>query len=823
MDQNSINIEDEIKLSYLDYAMSVIIGRAIPDVRDGLKPVHRRILYAMHELKNDFNKPYKKSARIVGDVIGKYHPHGDMAVYDALVRMAQDFSMRYLVVDGQGNFGSVDGDPPAAMRYTEVRMHRLGHEFLRDIEKETVSFQPNYDSSLLEPTVLPTRVPSLLLNGSSGIAVGMATNIPPHNLRELCRGLLALLDDPDIGIAELMRHIPGPDFPTGGFIYGREGIKDAYETGRGIIKMRARVEVEESGRKSHLIVTELPYQVNKARLLERIAELVKLKKIEGIQDIRDESDRDGMRVVLTLRQGDEPKVVENQLYKHTALESSFGVIMLAVVDNKPEVLNLKGLLQNFLDFRRQVVIKRTQYELRQAEKRIHILEGLKIALDNLDEVIQLIRAAANPPEAKRRLIERFGFTDVQAQAILDMRLQRLTGLEREKIIEEYNQLLKEIERLRQILASSVLLDGVIREEIKELVDQYGDLRKTEIVAETGDICIEDLIADEEMVVTISRAGYIKRTPVAIYRSQKRGGRGRSGMSTRQEDVVTTVFTASTHDYLLVFTNRGQVFWLKVYEIPEVGPSAIGKAVVNLLPLQDGEKIQTILPVKEFTEGHYAVMATRNGVVKKTELAAYSNPRSNGIKAIVLDDDDELICVSITDGSRHLFFMSKSGKSIRVDEQEFRPLGRVSRGVRGMNLDGSQLVGMDVIDPGKSMLVVTENGFGKRTPNEDYRPQSRGGKGVLNIRITERNGDVIGFRQVAEEDDILLITDRGRLIRVPIAEMRKIGRVTQGVRLMGLDEGEKVVDITVLAESDDTREDLEESREDADETREDTED
>lgn len=823
MDQNSINIEDEIKLSYLDYAMSVIIGRAIPDVRDGLKPVHRRILYAMHELKNDFNKPYKKSARIVGDVIGKYHPHGDMAVYDALVRMAQDFSMRYLVVDGQGNFGSVDGDPPAAMRYTEVRMHRLGHEFLRDIEKETVSFQPNYDSSLLEPTVLPTRVPSLLLNGSSGIAVGMATNIPPHNLRELCRGLLALLDDPDISIAELMRHIPGPDFPTGGFIYGRQGIKDAYETGRGIIKMRARVEVEESGRKSHLIVTELPYQVNKARLLERIAELVKLKKIEGIQDIRDESDRDGMRMVLTLRQGDEPKVVENQLYKHTALESSFGVIMLAVVDNKPEVLNLKGLLQNFLDFRRQVVIKRTQYELRQAEKRIHILEGLKIALDNLDEVIQLIRAAASPPEAKRRLIERFGFTDVQAQAILDMRLQRLTGLEREKIIEEYNQLLKEIERLRQILASSVLLDGVIREEIKELVDQYGDLRKTEIVAETGDICIEDLIADEEMVVTISRAGYIKRTPVAIYRSQKRGGRGRSGMSTREEDVVTTVFTASTHDYLLVFTNRGQVFWLKVYEIPEVGPSAIGKAIVNLLPLQNGEKMQTILPVKEFTEGLYAVMATRNGVVKKTELAAYSNPRSNGIRAIVLDDDDELISVSITDGSRHLFFMSQSGKSIRVDEQEFRPLGRVSRGVRGMNLDGSQLVGMDVIDPGKSMLVVTENGFGKRTPNEDYRSQSRGGKGVLNIRITERNGDVIGFRQVAEEDDILLITDRGRLIRVPIAEMRKIGRVTQGVRLMGLDEGEKVVDITVLAESDDTREDLEETREDADETREDTED
>jgi DNA gyrase subunit A len=808
MDLNSINIEDEIKLSYLDYAMSVIIGRAIPDARDGLKPVHRRILYAMHELRNDYNKPYKKSARIVGDVIGKYHPHGDMAVYDALVRMAQDFSMRYLLVDGQGNFGSVDGDPPAAMRYTEVRMHRLGHEFMRDIEKETVSFQPNYDNSLLEPTVLPTRVPNLLLNGSAGIAVGMATNIPPHNLRELCRGLLALLDDPQISISELMRHIPGPDFPTGGFIYGRNGIKDAYETGRGIIKMRARVEVEESGKRNHLIITELPYQVNKARLLERIAELVKLKKIEGIQDIRDESDREGMRVVLTLRQGDEPKVVENQLYKHTALESSFGVIMLAVVDNKPEVLTLKGLLQNFLDFRRQVVIRRTQYELKQAEKRIHILEGLKIALENLDEVIQLIRAAPSPPEAKRKLMERFGFTDVQAQAILDMRLQRLTGLEREKIIEEYNQLLKEIERLRQILASPVLLDGVIREEIKELVDQYGDLRKTEIVAETGDICIEDLIADEEMVVTISRAGYIKRTPVALYRSQKRGGKGRSGMSTRPEDVVTTVFTASTHDYLLVFTNRGQVFWLKVYEIPEVGPSAIGKAVVNLLPLQEGEKIQTILPVREFKEGLYAVMATRNGIVKKTELAAYGNPRSTGIKAIVLDDDDELISVAITDGSRHLFFMSKSGKSIRVDEQEFRPLGRVSRGVRGMNLDGSQLVGMDVIDPGKSMLVVTENGFGKRTANEDYRPQSRGGKGVFNIRITERNGDVIGFRQVAEEDDILLITDKGHLIRFPVAPLRLIGRVTQGVKLMGLDEGEKVVDMTVLTESDDSKEETE---------------
>lgn len=808
MELKTINIEDEIKLSYLDYAMSVIIGRAIPDVRDGLKPVHRRILYAMHELKNDFNKPYKKSARIVGDVIGKYHPHGDAAVYDALVRMAQDFSMRYPVIDGQGNFGSVDGDPPAAMRYTEVRMARLGHEFMRDIEKETVQFQPNYDNTLLEPTVLPNRVPNLLLNGSAGIAVGMATNIPPHNLKELCSGLLAFLDNNDITISELMRHIPGPDFPTAGFIYGLAGIKDAYENGRGVVKMRARVEVEEFGKRQHLIVTELPYQVNKARLLERIAELVKLKKIDGITDIRDESDRKGMRVVITLRQGEEPKVIENHLFKHTALESSFGVIMLAVVDNKPEVLNLKQVLSNFLDFRREVVVKRTQYELRQAEKRAHILEGLKRALEHLDEVIRIIRAAASPQEAKANLIERFEFSDVQAQAILDMRLQRLTGLERDKIIEEYQQIIKEIERLKQILASPALVDQVIREEITELLEQYGDARRTEIVAETGDICIEDLIAEEEMVVTISRAGYVKRTPLSIYRSQRRGGRGRSGMSTREEDIVSIVFTASTHDYLLVFTNRGQVYWLKVYEIPEVGPSAIGKAIVNLLPLQQGEKIQTILPVKEFEEDHYAVMATKNGIIKKTDLTQYSNPRSNGIRAIVLDEDDELICARITDGDQHLFLMSKAGKSIRMDEKDFRPLGRVTRGVRGMNLDGSELVGMDVIDEGKSILVVTENGFGKRTPNEAYRAQGRAGKGVMNIRVTERNGKVIGFRQVGEEDEVLLITDRGRLIRSPVAQISKIGRVTQGVKLIGLDEGEKVADLAVLLEPEEDGEDTE---------------
>ena len=809
MDTKTINIADEIKLSYLDYAMSVIIGRAIPDVRDGLKPVHRRILFSMHEVNNDYNKPYKKSARIVGDVMGKYHPHGDAAIYDATARMAQDFSMRHPLIDGQGNFGSVDGDPPAAMRYTEIRMSKLGMEFMRDIEKETVPFLPNYDNTILEPTVLPTRTPNLLLNGSSGIAVGMATNIPPHNLRELCSGLLALLDNPDITVKDLMRHIPGPDFPTAGFLHGCEGVAEAYETGKGVVKMRGRVDVEESGRKQHLIITELPYQVNKAKLLERIAELVKLKRIEGITDIRDESDRQGMRVVLTLRQGDEPKVVENQLYKNTALESTFGIIMLAVVDNRPEVMSLKAILQHFLDFRREVVVKRTQFELRQAEKRAHILEGLKKALDNLDAVIALIRSLPTPAEAKRGLIEQFGFTDLQAQEILNMRLQRLTGLEREKIIQDYLDIIREIERLKAILASAALVDQVVREEIQDLMNEFGDLRKTEITPDAGDICIEDLIPNEEMVVTISRAGYVKRTPLSIYRYQKRGGKGRTGMSTREEDVVTTLFTAMAHNYLLIFTNRGQVFWLKVYEIPEVGPSALGKAVVNLLPLQPGEKIQTILPVSEFSPGHFAVMATKNGVIKKSDLSAYANPRSNGIRAINMDDDDELISVVITDGQRDIFLMSRKGKCIRVKEDEFRPLGRVSRGIRGMNVKGTELVGMDVIDPNKCMLVVTEKGFGKRTPEESYRCQGRGGQGVLNIKVTERNGQVIGFRQVGEDNGIMLITDGGRLIRMPVSQISKIGRVTQGVKLIGLAEGEKVVDLTVLDQTEDTREDTRE--------------
>ncbi len=808
MIQKSINIEDEIKLSYLDYAMSVIIGRAIPDVRDGLKPVHRRILFAMHELKNDYNKPYKKSARIVGDVIGKYHPHGDSAVYDALVRMAQDFSMRCPLVDGQGNFGSIDGDPPAAMRYTEVRMARIAHDFLQDIGKETVDFLPNYDNSLLEPVVLPTRVPNLLLNGSSGIAVGMATNIPPHNLGELCDALQAVLENPGISVGELMRFIPGPDFPTGAYIYGIEGIRDAYETGRGSVKMRAKMEVEEtrSGRKQQLVVTELPYQVNKTRLLERIAELVRDKKIPGIQDIRDESDRDGTRVVLVLKSGETARVVENQLYKYTSLEMGFGVTLLAVVDNKPEILNLKEILNHFLNFRREIIVKRTDYDLRQAEKRAHVLEGLKIALDNLDAIIKLIRGAESPAAAKAGLMERFHLSDVQAQAILDMRLQRLTGLERDKIIREYEDVIKEIEHLKQILASSQLVDHIISEELAELKRDYADERRTEIIKRDAEVSIEDLIEEKDVVVTISQAGYVKRTPVDIYRSQRRGGKGRTGMNTRAEDVVTTMFTASSHDYLLNFTNQGRVYWLKVYEIPEVAPAAMGKAVVNLLPLQQDERIAAILPVKNFDPGQFVVMATKNGVVKKTTLMAYAHPRSIGIRAIVIDEGDELICARITDGNQHLFMMSRQGKCIRVEENQFRALGRVTRGVRGMELAGSELVGMEVISEDQSILVVSDRGFGKRTPTSAYRPQRRGGQGVINFKVTEKTGLVVGFRQVSDDDEILLMTDSGRLIRIRAKEIREMGRATQGVKLMDLNASEKVVDVAVLAESEENGED-----------------
>ncbi len=796
-----INIEDEIKQSYLDYAMSVIIGRALPDVRDGLKPVHRRILYSMYELKNDYNKPYKKSARIVGDVIGKYHPHGDAAVYDALVRMAQDFSLRYPLVDGQGNFGSIDGDPPAAMRYTEVRMTRLAQEFLSDIEKETVDFVPNYDSSLQEPVVLPARVPNLLINGSSGIAVGMAANIPPHNLSEIISGIVALIDNPDMTNADLMEYIKGPDFPSAGMILGEEGIREAYETGRGIIKIRARTEIEttKSNKKPKIIIKELPYQVNKARLLEKIANLVKEKRIEGIREIRDESDREGLRVVLELRSGTFPEVILNQLYKFTQLEVTFGIILLAIVNNRPEVLSLRDALQHFIDFRRQVIIRRTIFDLRKAEEKAHILLGLKIALENLDAVIELIKKAESPKIAKALLMERYSLTDVQAQAILDMRLQRLTGLEREKIIQEYEEIQKKIKYLKSILSSDEMVLQIIKDELMEIDERYGDERKTEIIPFRKDLGKEDLIAVEDMVVTISHAGYIKRNSVNFYRNQRRGGKGRTGMGTRKEDFVSNLFVASTHDTILFFTDRGRTYWLKVYEIPQSGPYTKGKAIVNLLDLQPGEKIATILPVKKFEEGKFVVVATRKGLVKKTPVMDYSNPRSRGIIGARIVPGDELISAVLTDGTKDLFLMSRKGKSIRFKETDVRPTGRNSMGVIGMDVNGSELVGMDVIEKNQYILVVTEKGFGKRTIESEYRVQKRGGKGLINIKITERNGPVVGFRRVTDDDDVMLITDTGRIIRINVADVNPKGRVVQGVKLIDLGPDEKVVDIASVQE------------------------
>ncbi|SFM63107.1 DNA gyrase subunit A [Thermodesulforhabdus norvegica] len=795
-----INIEDEIRLSYLDYAMSVIIGRAIPDVRDGLKPVHRRILFAMHELNNAYNRPYKKSARIVGDVIGKYHPHGDAAVYDALVRMAQDFSMRYPLVDGQGNFGSVDGDPPAAMRYTEVRMARLAHEFMQDIDKETVPFQPNYDNSLMEPLVLPTRVPNLLLNGASGIAVGMATNIPPHNLAELCRAIQLYLENPDVPYEELYRLMPGPDFPTGGIIYGLEGIKQAYETGRGTIRIRGRVHVEElRGKKKALIITEIPYMVSKAKILERIAELVREKKIDGITEIRDESDREGMRVVITLRPDASPKVVENRLYKFTPLETTFGVILLAVVNNRPEVLSLKEVFAHFLDFRRTVIVRRTEYDLRKAEQRAHILEGLKKALDFIDEVIAIIRASGSPSEAKGALIERFDFSDAQAQAILDMRLQRLTGLEREKIVDEYREVLKNIEYYRQVLSSPALVNRIIHEELEELVNQYADERRTTIVPQADEIDWDDLIPDQEVVVVLSREGYIKRTPVHVYRSQRRGGRGRRGVTTREEDFVHAILTASTHDVLLVFTNLGRVYWLNVRDVPEASPSSQGRAIVNLLNLQDGEKVATVLPVKEFRPDAYVVLCTKKGIIKKMSLDNFSRPLSTGVRAVILRDGDELIRARLTTGSDKLFLMSRHGKVIVIDESVLRPLGRAAQGVKGMDVSDSYVIGMEVYQGQEAILVVSDRGYGKRTLCSEFRVQGRGGMGVMGIKVTERNGYATGFCLVDPEDEILLITNLGKLIRLKASDISLQGRATQGVKLMELEEDEKIVDLAVVGE------------------------
>jgi len=799
-----ISIEKEMKKSYLDYAMSVIIGRALPDVRDGLKPVHRRVLYAMRDLKNDWNKPYKKSARIVGDVIGKYHPHGDTAVYDTIVRLAQDFSMRYPLVDGQGNFGSVDGDRPAAMRYTEIRMQRLAHEMLEDLDKETVDFVPNYDESLSEPSVLPSKIPSLLINGSSGIAVGMATNIPPHNISEIIDAIKAIIDDPGVSWHDLMQYVPGPDFPTGGIIYGTNGIKEAYKNGRGIFKIRARVAVEKDKRtgRETVVITELPYQVNKAKLVEKIAELVRDKHIQGIQYVRDESDREGLRIAIGLRKDQIAGVIINQLYKMTRMETTFGVIFLAIVNNRPELLNLKEILEYFILHRKEIVIRRTRFELNKAEDRAHILEGLKIALDNLDDVVALIRKSQSPAEAKEELIQQYSLTPIQAQAILDMRLQRLTGLEREKIVEEYHNLIKDIARFKEILANERLVLNIIKDELTEIQSEYGDERNTELVEQTKEISIEDMIVEEDMVVSISKGGYIKRNPITLYSSQRRGGKGKTGMGTKEDDFVEHLFVASTHHTFMFFTNKGKVYWCKVYDIPQAGRMSLGKAIVNLLNFEAGEKLTTVLPVQEFEPGYHVLMATSNGLVKKTDLMAFSRPRVGGIIALNLMPDDELIAARITDGSLNVFLGSLLGKSIRFHESNIRPSGRTSMGVRGMKLAaGDRIVAMEVLTHGQAIFAVTENGYGKRTSIDEYPVQKRGGKGVISIKTTERNGRVVSILLVDEENDLMLMTNRGKIIRMPIDGISVISRNTQGVKLMGMDADERIVGAARLAEKD----------------------
>jgi DNA gyrase subunit A len=799
-----ISIESEMKKSYLDYAMSVIIGRALPDVRDGLKPVHRRVLFAMSELKNDWNKAYKKSARIVGDVIGKYHPHGDSAVYDTIVRLAQDFSMRYPLVDGQGNFGSIDGDPPAAMRYTEVRMMRLAHEMLADLEKETVDWGPNYDDSLQEPMVLPAKFPALVVNGSSGIAVGMATNIPPHNLSEVIDALKTLIDDPQLDDLELLRHIPGPDFPTGGIIYGVSGIREAYRTGRGIIRIRARVEVEKEsrGQGETIVVSELPYQVNKARLIEKIAELARQKQIDGIRFVRDESDRRGMRIAIGLKRDQVAEVVINQLFKHTAMETSFGIIFLAVANGRPELLSLRELLMRFIDHRVEVVVRRTRHDLKKAEARAHLLEGLKIALDHLDEVVSLIRRSPSPAEAKAGMMDRFGLSALQAQAILDMRLQRLTGLEREKILSDYAEVLRDIARFREILGSDRLVREIIKEELGDIQNEFGDGRRTEIVAEAREITMEDLIAEETMVVTISANGYIKRTPLSLYQSQRRGGKGKMAMGTKEEDVVAHLFAAGTHHTLLFFTNLGKVYWRKVHELPQASRQSIGRAIANLLELAAGEKLTTVLAVEKFTPDHYILMATQRGLVKKTDLMAYSRPRTGGIIALELLPGDELIAARITDGTLNVFLGSAQGQAIRFLETDVRPAGRVSRGVRGIRLSPEdRIIGMEVLSHGQTLFVVTENGYGKRTAIDEYPLHRRGGKGVITIKTGGRNGQVVTILLVAEPDEVILMADGGRLIRMPIAGISVISRNTLGVKLIELAAGERVIGAVRVAETD----------------------
>jgi DNA gyrase subunit A len=811
----TVDIEKELRKSYLDYAMSVIVGRALPDVRDGLKPVHRRCLYAMRELGTFHNRPYVKSARIVGDVIGKYHPHGDTAVYDTLVRMAQDFSLRYPLVDGQGNFGSMDGDPPAAMRYTEARMSRLDQELVADIDKDTVDFIANYDSSQQEPTVLPARIPNLLLNGSEGIAVGMATKIPPHNLTELTDGLLALIDEPEIGLPQLMEHISGPDFPTGGFICGRAGIADAYSTGRGSIVMRARLHVEQrkKGDGAAIVVTEIPFQQNKAALVQKIALLMKDKRITSIAEVRDESDRDGLRIVMDLKRDENPDVTINQLYTLTPLQKSFGVIMLCIVNGRPEVLNLKQLLEHFLEHRRTVVYRRTAFELTKAEERAHLLEGLKIALENLDAVVELVRTAAGPPEAKAGLTGRFTLSDLQAQVVLDMRLQRLTGLERDKIVQEYKEIKERITWLRQVLSDESLVMQIIRSELQDIRDQYGDDRRTEIIEAADEILPEDMIAAEEMVVTVSHNGYIKRNALSLYRAQRRGGKGVTGMADSKDDFVSGLYTASTLDTFLFFTNQGRVYWRKVYELPEGGRTARGRAIVNLLELGEGEKVAAVLPVADLANADAALSVltvTKKGIVKKTSISEYRKPLRKGKFGLTIREDDEILCAAITSGEDEVFLVTRQGMSIHFHEDNIRVMGRLAAGVKGITLaDDDEVVGAVVLKESEcesSILTVTENGYGKRTAVSEYRLQSRGGKGVWTIKTSERNGLVVGALQVEDSDQVMLIADSAKVIRLPMDSFRVIGRNTQGVRMINLGEGEKVVDMSILARSEGGEED-----------------
>jgi DNA gyrase subunit A len=798
-----IYIEDEMRQSFMDYAMSVIISRALPDVRDGLKPVHRRVLYAMYEMSLTHDRRYRKSAGVVGEVLKNYHPHGDVPVYDTLVRLVQDFSMRYPLAEGQGNWGSIDPDPPAAMRYTEVRMTALAEEMLADIEKETVDFVPNYDDSLKEPVVLPTLIPNLLVNGTAGIAVGMATNIPPHNLGEVIDGLVAMVENPDITIRQLMNHIPGPDFPTGGFIHGKEPIFQAYTEGKGVIQMRGKAVTETVKRtgREQIVINEIPFMVKKGEgIIKQIADLVNDKKIDGIADVRDESDREGMRIVVELKRDAVSEIVLNQLYKHTALQESFGINMLAIVEGKPKLLNLKDALKAFIDHRKEVVTRRTAYDLRKAEERLHVLEGYRIALDNLDAVITLIRNSSDPKVAKEGLVANFGLSEIQAQAILDLRLQRLTGLERDKIMEEHRETVELIAKLRAILADEKEIYKIIVEELKQIKEKYGDERRTQIVDRTDEISIEDTIVDEDMAVTISHEGYIKRNPVTLYRAQRRGGKGKIGATTKEEDFVEHLFIASMHSYILFFTTIGKVYWIKVHELPQASRAARGKPIVNLLNLEPGEKVSAFLPVREFQDGRYIVFATKNGLIKKTELMAYANPRSSGIRAIGLEERDEVIGVQLTDGQQEIILSTADGQSIRFKEEQVRPTGRGTFGVVGMKLDpGDKVVSMEILSPGADVLTVSEGGYGKRTAMDEYRLQSRGGKGVITMKTTDKTGRVIGVQQVTEEDQLMLVTNGGKIIRLRIKDIRVIGRNTQGVRLIDVEEGERVVSLARLAE------------------------